>query len=65
MSRQDTLNRVTKTLGSVPGWINQMPDAQLEWFWSMEEWFLGDSKLSARDKALVAFGAASATHCQY
>jgi AhpD family alkylhydroperoxidase len=28
-------------------------------------WFMSDSKLTARDKALVAFGAAAATHCPY
>ena len=28
-------------------------------------WLLSDSKLSGRDKALVAFGAAAAARCQY
>ena len=65
MSRQDILNRVSERMGFVPDWINGMSDTQLEWFWPMQEWFLSDSKLSARDKALAALGAASATHCQY
>jgi alkylhydroperoxidase/carboxymuconolactone decarboxylase family protein YurZ len=65
MSRQDILNRVSEKMGLVPGWVNQMSDAQLEWFWPMQEWFQSDSKLSARDKALAALGAASAMHCHY
>jgi len=32
---------------------------------SNDETFLSDSKLTARDKALVAFGAAAAGRCQY
>jgi alkylhydroperoxidase/carboxymuconolactone decarboxylase family protein YurZ len=65
MNRQETLDKINGAMGLVPRWISQMPDEQLEWFWRMEEWFLSDSKLSARDKALAAFGAASATHCRY
>ncbi len=65
MKRQEILDQITKTMGSVPGWFNSIPDPQLEHIWGLTAWFLGDSKLSARDKALVAFGAASATKCPY
>jgi hypothetical protein len=65
MKRKEILDEITKTLGAVPGWVARLPDTQLEYIWGMESWFLGDSKLSARDKALVAFGAASAGHCRY
>lgn len=65
MARQEILNQITKTMGAVPDWLGGLPDAQLEHAWGMLSWFLGDSKLSAREKALVAFGAASATHCEY
>jgi hypothetical protein len=51
--------------GSVPGWLSGMPDDQLEMEWANISWLMSDSKLSARDKALVAFGAASAIHCPY
>ena len=33
--------------------------------WGLTAWFLSDSKLTARDKALVAFGASAAGRCQY
>ena len=65
MKRQEIYDQITKALGSVPGWLASFPDDQLGHVWSQTAWFLGDSKLSARDKALVAFGAATATHCPY
>jgi alkylhydroperoxidase/carboxymuconolactone decarboxylase family protein YurZ len=65
MARQQILDQITKTLGSVPGWLERLPDTQLEHVWGHTAWFLGDSKLTARDKALVAFGAAAATRCPY
>ncbi len=65
MSRQDALNEITETLGGVPGWLEAMPEDLLEHQWGVIRWFLGDSALSARDKALAAFGAASANGCRY
>jgi hypothetical protein len=64
-TRQELDSQITQTLGGVPGWLESMPDEQLEHLWGMLTWMLGDSKLSARDKALVSFGAASAVHCPY
>ena len=65
MARQDILDQITQTLGAVPEWLNSLPDLQLEHEWGRIAWLLGDTALSARDKALVAFGAAAAIHCPY
>jgi hypothetical protein len=65
MARQEVLDQITQNFGFVPGILNQMPDAVLEQYWTTLNWVLGDTKLTARDKALVAFGAASAIHCGY
>ncbi len=65
MSRQETLNQITQTFGFVPDSFGQAPDAVLEQYWSLIGWMLSDTKLLARDKALVAFGAAAAIHCEY
>ena len=65
MARQDILDHISQTLGAVPGWLAGMPDPQLEHQWGMIAWVLSDSTLSARDKALVSFGAAAAVHCPY
>ena len=65
MERQEILSQIAEAFGSVPGWLNDMPDVVLEPFWADLGWLLGDSALSGRDKALVAFGAAAAVHCEY
>jgi len=65
MARQDVLTEVTQMFGAVPGWISGIPDPQLEHQWELIKWVLSDTALRARDKALVAFGAAEAAHCPY
>jgi alkylhydroperoxidase/carboxymuconolactone decarboxylase family protein YurZ len=53
-------------MGGVPGWLERLSDEQqLASVWGHTLWFLSDSKLTARDKALVAFGAAAANRCPY
>jgi len=65
MARQDTLNEIEGVLGGVPGWLEGIPDPQLEHQWGLLSWFLSDTELTAQQKALVAFGAAAAAHCHY
>ncbi len=65
MKRQDILNQAKENFGIVPDWMNSMPDAVLEQYWNTLSWILADTEISARDKALIAFGAASAVHCGY
>ena len=65
MTIQKVLDQISQTLCGVPGWFDGLPDSQLEHQWGLTAWFLNDSKLTARDKALVALGAAAAVRCQY
>jgi hypothetical protein len=65
MARQQILEQVKQDFGLVPGFMAGMPDPVLEQYWSTLNWVLSDTALSARDKALVAFGAATAIHCAY
>ncbi len=65
MARQDILSEITQAFGAVPEWLSGIPAPQLEHQWGLLRWVLSDSALSARDKALVAFGAAGAVHCPY
>jgi len=65
MKRQEILDQITGAMGSVPGWLARLPDGPLEHLWGLQSWFLSDSRLTAREKALVAFGAATANHCPY
>jgi hypothetical protein len=62
MNRREITSQIEEAFGFVPGWMKEMPDAVLEQFWSITGWVQSDTRLSARDKALVAFGAASAIH---
>ena len=65
MTKQDALNEIVQTLGAVPSWIQDLPEDLVEHQWGVTRWFLGDSALSARDKALAAYGAAAANQCRY
>lgn len=65
MTKQEIFEQIKQNMGSVPGWLAKMDGEQLEHAWGNQVWFMKDTKLSARDKALVAFGAASANHCPY
>jgi hypothetical protein len=62
MSRNEIMGQIEESFGFVPGWMKDMPDGVLDQYWSTLSWVLSDSKLSAREKSLVAFGAASAIH---
>jgi len=58
------MNRILSTKGGKSNDETRSPWSNL----SNTRWstgFLSDSKLTARDKALVAFGAAAAGRCQY
>jgi hypothetical protein len=65
MSRQEILDQITQAFGFVPEDLGQAPDGVLEQWWAELGWLQSDSALSARDKALVAYGAAAAVHCEY
>jgi hypothetical protein len=65
MTRPEVLQQIAQTLGAVPGWLEGLPDPQLAHQWGLIAWVLSDSQLTAREKALVAFGAAAAVHCPY
>lgn len=65
MTRKELDAQVQVAFGFVPGWMQDMPDAVLDQYWSGLNWVLRDTSMSARDKALVAFGAATAIHCSY
>lgn len=65
MMRNEILDQITATLGGVPGWLERLTDEQLSSVWGHMTWFLKDTHLTAKDKALVAFGAAAAVRCPY
>jgi alkylhydroperoxidase/carboxymuconolactone decarboxylase family protein YurZ len=64
-NRQQILDQFAQNFGLVPDFLSEMPDPVLEQYNNTLNWVLSDTALSARDKALVAFGAATAIHCSY
>ena len=65
MTRDEIFAQATEMFGAVPDWLSGLPDPQLEHQWGLLVWLLSDTALTANEKALVAFGAASAVHCPY
>jgi hypothetical protein len=65
MARHQILAQFEQDFGLVPDFLSEMPDPVLEQYSNTLNWVLSDTKLSGRDKALVAFGAATAIHCTY
>jgi alkylhydroperoxidase/carboxymuconolactone decarboxylase family protein YurZ len=64
-NRQQILEQFAQNFGLIPDYLSEMPEPVLEQYTNTLNWVLSDTILSARDKALVAFGAASAIHCPY
>jgi AhpD family alkylhydroperoxidase len=64
-TRQENLASIEEAFGFIPRWLDEMPDEVLDQYWANHLWLCGDSALSAREKMLVAFGAAAAIHCNY
>ena len=65
MSRKEIYAQITEAMGSVNDALAQAPDGVLEQWWTSLAWTATDTKLSARDKALVGMGAAAAVHCEF
>ena len=66
MSRSDTERDIIETLGQVPVFFKEMPDATLEREWAQfKEFQMQDSAISAREKQLIGFAVAAAIHCPY
>ncbi len=66
MSRSDTERDIIETLGQVPVFFKDMPDATLEREWAQfKEFQMTDTAISAREKQLIGYAVAAAIHCPY
>jgi AhpD family alkylhydroperoxidase len=67
VSRQAITADIQKTFGSVPSFIQQVPDAALPGFWSLvKELEVSDKTvLPAKTKALISLAVASQIPCEY
>lgn len=66
MKKNEVYREIEQNLGSVPGWVRQMPDTALDGFWSlMRDFSLGETKIPNKYKELIGLGVAGATRCRY
>ena len=55
-----------QAFGKVPGWVEQMPPAALEGFWSlMRDFQLGETAIPNKYKELIGLAVSGATRCRY
>ena len=65
MTRQEIYDQIEQAFGFVPEYLDKAPDSILDQYWSLLTFYMGDSALTARDKALIGFGASAANNCEY
>jgi AhpD family alkylhydroperoxidase len=59
-------DEIKETFGSVPTWVNEMPESALEGFWTMMRDFqLGETALPNKYKELIGLAVSGATRCRY
>jgi AhpD family alkylhydroperoxidase len=68
--QRDTSKRVRDEIkqmfGTVPTWVNEMPDSGLEGFWTMMRDFqFGETVLPNKYKELIGLAVSGATRCRY
>ena len=64
--KSEIRSEIEKTFGKVPSWVNELPDAALEGFWStMRDFQLGETAIPNKYKELIGLGVAGATRCRY
>jgi AhpD family alkylhydroperoxidase len=66
MDRNKIISDIKNTLGTVPGFINSIPDDALESEWTLFKRFeLSETSLPPKYKELVGLAVASVLHCWY
>ncbi len=64
--KSEIRSEIEKTFGKVPSWVNELPDAALEGFWStMRDFQLGETAIPNKYKELIGLGVSGATRCKY
>jgi AhpD family alkylhydroperoxidase len=57
---------IQQTFGSVPSWVDEMPDSALEGFWTlMRDFQLAETAIPNKYKELIGLGVSGATRCRY
>jgi AhpD family alkylhydroperoxidase len=57
---------IQKMFGSVPAWIDEVPETALEGFWTlMRDFQLAETTIPNKYKELIGLGVSGATRCRY
>ena len=67
MDRNEILNDVERTFGSVPDFLKEIPDTALEEFWGLMKKveMSQDTTIPPKYKELIGVAVAAALHCRY
>ena len=65
-TRQEVFAEVTKVMGLVPQWVEQMPEGVLQGFWvQARDFWLKETKIPNKYKELIGVAVSGATRCKY
>jgi len=66
MTREEIYNDIKATLGSVPGFIGALDDAQIGPMWEKtKNTFLSEMSLGLKENALASVAVSYALECEY
>lgn len=66
MASKQTIQEIEETFGQVPGFMELIAEPASDHSWGIfRDLLLGETELSAREKALIGVGAAAAIQCPY
>jgi AhpD family alkylhydroperoxidase len=67
MERKELLREIEQTLGSVPGFIADIPDSAINEFWNLMKKveMSGDTTIPPKYKELIGVAVAATLHCKY
>ncbi len=64
--RQEAYKEITKALGLIPQWMEQMHEGALQGFWGMaRDFWLKETKIPNKYKELIGIAVSGATRCKY
>jgi AhpD family alkylhydroperoxidase len=64
--RSAVRTEIQQMFGSVPTWVEEIPDAALEGFWTtMRDFQLAETAIPNKYKELIGLGVSGATRCRY
>jgi AhpD family alkylhydroperoxidase len=66
MVKGDVHSEIKELFGTVPVWVDRMPETALAGFWGMyRDFYLAETKIPNKYKELIGIGISGATRCRY